>query len=104
MAASHSSPSLRKQLFRWVVWPVGLTLLGSTLLLYQLTLYLGLHVMQRYLFQMLPVLCAFGASLVAARESAVVVVTPLRLAAGTLIATLLLALAFLGPWLDGSCG
>ncbi len=88
----------------WRNWRQPVALAAASFLLYQLTLYLGLHVMQRYLFQMLPFLCAFGASLVAARESAVVVVTPLRLAAGTLIATLLLALAFLGPWLDGSCG
>ncbi len=88
----------------WRDWRHPFVLAGASFLLYQLGLYLGLHVMQRYLFQMLPFLCAFGAGLVATRERAVLAVTRPRLVAGALIATLLLALAFLGPWLDGTCG
>ena len=90
----------------WRHWRRPLVLLVAAFLLYQLALYAGLHVMQRYLFQMLPFLCAFGASLAVLREpqaDAVLVVTPARLALGTMLAVLLLALAFLGPFIDGNC-
>ncbi|MBN8481076.1 MAG: glycosyltransferase family 39 protein [Xanthomonadales bacterium] len=87
----------------WRNWRAPIVIAGASLLAYQLALYLGLHVMQRYLFQMLPFLCAFGAGLVAARDRAVIAVSASRLAVGALLALLLLALAFLGPWLDGTC-
>ena len=92
----------------WQRWRQPLVLFIAAFLLYQLALYAGLHVMQRYLFQMLPFLCAFGASLVVLRERqdearALFAVTPLRIAAGGALAVLLLALAFLGPLIDGNC-
>src|SRR5690606_22903983 len=75
-------------------------------LLYQLALYAGLHVMQRYLFQMFPFLCAFGSSLVVLRgneDGGVLAPTPTRLVLGAGLAVVLLGLAFLGPLLDGNC-
>lgn len=90
----------------WRRWREPLVVVVAAFLLYQLALYLGLHVMQRYLFQMLPFLCAFGGAALALRDreaASVLAVTPLRLALGSLLAITLLALALLGPWLDGNC-
>lgn len=90
----------------WRDWRRPLALLVAVYLAYQLGLYLGLHVMERYLFQMLPVLCGFAGSLLArltARGDGALAVTPLRLAAGAVLAIGLLALAWLGPLLDGNC-
>jgi len=90
----------------WRRWREPLALFIAAFLLYQLALYLGLHVMQRYLFQMLPFLCVFGGAVLAMRDheaSPVLATTPARLALGGLLAAVLLALAFLGPWLDGNC-
>lgn len=91
----------------WRRWRDAAVLLVASFLLYQLALYFGLHVMQRYLFQMLPFLCAFAGTLVTLRTqegaAPVLVATPWRIAAGAALATLLLALAFLGPLLDGPC-
>ncbi len=92
----------------WRRWREPLALIVAALLLYQLALYAGLHVMQRYLFQMLPFLCAFAGSamllLVRRGDDAdPLEVTRTRLLLGAILASTLLALAFLGPWLDRSC-
>ncbi len=90
----------------WRRWRQPLATCVGAFLLYQLALYAGLHVMQRYLFQMLPFLCAFGASLVVLRgtgDRGVLAPTPARLALGAALAVVLLGLAFLGPLLDGNC-
>lgn len=93
----------------WRRWRQPLALFAAAFLLYQLALYAGLHVMQRYLFQMMPLLCGFAGSALALlihRDDAhrnVLCVTKPRLAAGAALAATLLALAFLGPMLDGNC-
>ena len=91
----------------WRRWRHAVALLVASFLLYQLALYFGLHVMQRYLFQMLPFLCAFAGTLVTLRAqqctAPVLVVTPWRIAAGAALAASLLAFAWLGPFLDGQC-
>ena len=75
---------------------------------YQLALYLGLHVMQRYLFPFLPFLCGFAGSALAAwtlRRAEVecaLTFTRWRLMLAAILAMLLLGLAYLGPMLDGS--
>ena len=92
----------------WRHWRHPLAAFFGVFLAYQLALYLGLHVMQRYLFQMMPVLCAFGGSFLAALirrdpASSPLRFTPLRIGLGAALALLLLALAWLGPLLDGTC-
>lgn len=90
----------------WRRWRQPVVLVAAAFLAYQLVLYLGLHVMQRYLFQMLPFLCIFGGAALAMRDreaAPALAVTPTRLVLGGLLAAILLALAFLGPWLDGNC-
>ncbi|WP_440224064.1 ArnT family glycosyltransferase [Dokdonella sp. MW10] len=94
----------------WRRWDRAIVLVAAALLLYQLALYSGLHVMARYVFQMMPFLCLFGAPALAAlvhrgQDAAgrVLVVTPLRLVSGCAGTIVLLGLAFLGPWLDGNC-
>ncbi len=93
----------------WRRWRQPLALFAAAFLLYQIALYAGLHIMQRYLFQMMPLLCGFAGSalaLVIHRSDAqrnVLCVTKTRLAAGAALAAILLALAFLGPVLDGNC-
>jgi hypothetical protein len=92
----------------WQRWRHPLVAFSGVFLAYQLALYFGLHVMQRYLFQMMPVLCAFGGSFLAGlirrnTDASPLRFTPLRLALGLGLALLLLGLAWLGPWLDGSC-
>lgn len=92
----------------WRRWRRPLAAFLGLFLLYQLLLYAGLHVMQRYLFQMLPVLCGFaGSFLVAAvdreRRSEVLAQGRWRIALGAALAVLLLGLAWLGPILDGNC-
>jgi len=102
----------------WRRWRAPLALFSGAFIAYQLALYLGLHVMQRYLFQMLPFLCVFGGVLLAvlvqrARgRGAAIVAAPagdyfhfsaMRIFAGLILAVALLCLAFLGPVLDGAC-
>lgn len=92
----------------WRRWRESLVLIVAALLLYQLALYAGLHVMQRYLFQMLPFLCAFAGSAIMllarrADRTGLLEVSRTRLSLGAMLAATLLALAFLGPWLDGAC-
>ena len=64
--------------------------------------------MERYFFQMQPLLCGFAGSFLAAmvgREDAapVLVFTRGRWLIGAVLAALLLGLAWLGPILDGTC-
>lgn len=102
----------------WRRWRAPLALFSVAFIAYQLALYLGLHVMQRYLFQMLPFLCIFGGLLLAvlvqrarARRATTVAASvgdlfhfsAMRLVAGLILAAALLCLAFLGPVLDGAC-
>jgi 4-amino-4-deoxy-L-arabinose transferase-like glycosyltransferase len=92
----------------WRRWRRPLAAFLGLFLVYQLLLYAGLHVMQRYLFQMLPVLCGFAGSFlvgVGRREhrSEVLVLSRWRVALGAGLALLLLGLAWLGPILDGNC-
>jgi hypothetical protein len=92
----------------WRRWREPLLLFFVVFLAYQLALYLGLHVMERYVFQMLPVMCAFGGSVIAAmfhrgQASPCLAVSPLRLVSGLILAVILLSLAWLGPVLDGQC-
>ena len=77
---------------------------------YQLALMSVLHVKARFLFPMIPFLCAFAGTFYARLSPAFagaarapVAFTPLRLACGAALAALLLALAFAGPALDGLC-
>lgn len=78
---------------------------------YQLALMLPLHVKARFLFPLLPLLCGLAASWLAslARRAAAataagpIALTPLRLGLGAALAALALALAWLGPVLDGTC-
>lgn len=72
---------------------------------YQLALYLGLLVIGRYLLPLMPVFCGFAGNALAhaLRRDAGAQTTWPRLAAGALLAALLLGLAFAGPWLDGYC-
>lgn len=93
----------------WRRWERPLALIVGGFLLYQLALYSGLHIMQRYLFQMMPFLCGFAGSALAAfstrkdRSSDVLSFTPIRIGVAISLAALLLGLAFLGPTLDGNC-
>lgn len=93
----------------WRRWNQPLALIVGGFLLYQLAIYSGLHVMERYLFQMMPFLCGFAGSALAAlsarnaRSSGVLDFSPARLVSAAALAALLLGLAFLGPVLDGNC-
>jgi hypothetical protein len=87
-----------------------LQLLVALLVAYQLALFLLVHVKARFLLPLTPVLCGLAGSWLAAlrarlggtREDAIAFM-PLRLAVGTVLAALLLVLAFAGPALDGAC-
>ena len=86
-----------------------LAALTAAFLLYQLALYFGLHVMERYLFQMLPFMCGFAGSALArftsrANAPETLAISPLRMTVASVLALLLLGLAWLGPLLDGNCG
>ncbi len=75
---------------------------------YQLALFLGLHIMERYFFQMQPLLSGFAGSFLAAvtqrdDSTSALSFSRWRLLAGSLLAAILLGLAWLGPWLDRSC-
>lgn len=87
----------------WRRWRDPLLLCIVAFFGYQLALYLGLHVMQRYLFPFLPFLCGFAGSALAGLGSpdGAVVANRWRLLAGALLALVLLGLAWLGPLLDG---
>lgn len=93
----------------WRNWQRPFAAFCAVYLGYQLALFLGLHVMERYFFQMQPILCGFAGSFVAAlidrkTPSTTIAFSPGRWIAASLIAALLLGLAWLGPVLDGTCG
>jgi 4-amino-4-deoxy-L-arabinose transferase-like glycosyltransferase len=80
-------------------------------LAYQLALIGVLHVKARFLFPMIPFLCAFAGTFYAGLRARVagsdvegLAFTAPRLALGAIFAALLLVLAFAGPTLDGLCG
>ena len=83
--------------------------LGSWLLLgflgYQLAIYFGLLAISRYLLPMMPVMCGFAGDAYARPAGAGdgASFTRLRLIAGSLLAALLLFLAFAAPWIDAYC-
>ncbi len=92
----------------WRNWRQPFALFCAVYLGYQLALFLGLHVMERYFFQMQPLLCGFAGSFLAAlivREeaSSALAFTRRRWLIGAALAMLLLGLAWLGPILDGAC-
>lgn len=92
----------------WHRWSKPLAAFVAVYLAYQLALYLGLHVMQRYLFQMMPFLCGFAGSFLAVLvqrggAQSALVSSRWRLAAGAGLGLVLLGLAWLGPILDGNC-
>jgi hypothetical protein len=75
---------------------------------YQLALMLIIHVKARFLFPMMPLLCGFAGSFLAAsfaRDEVrdAIALTPRRLAIGAALAALLRFLAFAGPALDHLC-
>ena len=90
-----------RRLLQWLV---------VLLLAYQLTLFALIHVKARFLLPLLPFLCGFAGSWLAALRArtrgsgeAAIAFTPLRLGTGAALAALLLLLAFAGPALDGLC-
>lgn len=89
----------------WRRWRQPLAIAIGLFFGYQLALYLGLHVMQRYLFPFLPFLCGFAGSALAAwtgrSDAAATTISRPRLLAGAVLAMLLLGLAWLGPVFDG---
>ena len=92
----------------WRRWSKPLAAFVAIYLVYQLALYSGLHVMQRYLFQMMPFLCGFAGSFLATIIQRNTAETALkfnrwRMALGSGLTLLLLCLAWLGPILDGNC-
>ena len=100
-AAAFGIAGWRRRPDRWMVL---LAVFGA----YQLALFGLIHVKARFLLPMLPFLCGFAASFLCAwRERGdarlAIALTPPRLAAGALLAALLLFLAFAGPWLDHPC-
>ncbi|MEZ5461072.1 glycosyltransferase family 39 protein [Dokdonella sp.] len=92
----------------WRRWRQPLIAFVAVYLVYQLALYFGLHVMQRYLFQMMPLLCGFAGSFLALlvqRDTvqSALAVSRWRISIGAALALTLLGLAWLGPVLDGNC-
>lgn len=92
----------------WCRQPDRWLLLIAALGAYQLALFALVHVKARFLLPMMPFLCGFAASFLCAwRErtdaGSTIALTPVRLAAGAVLAALLLLLAFAGPFLDGLC-
>lgn len=92
----------------WRRWNQPFAAFCAIYLGYQLALFLGLHIMERYFFQMQPLLCGFAGSFLAALiqrggSSSALSFTRWRVLSGSLLAALLLGLAWLGPVLDRSC-
>jgi len=100
----------------WRRRPDRLLAIIGLFIAYQLVLFLPLHVKARFLLPMLPFLCGFAGSFLAALRQRgspsgtpsvaltdAIALTPPRLALGTALAALLLFLAFAGPALDHLC-
>lgn len=94
----------------WRRRPDRLALVAALFLAYQLALFALVHVKARFLLPMLPFLCGFAGSFLAAlraraamprREA--IAFTPPRLLLGAALALLLLFLAFAAPALDRLC-
>jgi len=88
---------------------IGLWLIAAYVI-YQLALMSVLHVKARFLFPMIPFLCAFAGTFfanlkarAAGADTEPLAFTIPRLAGGAVLAALLLMLAFAGPALDGLC-
>ncbi len=92
----------------WRRWLHPFAAFCALYLAYQLALFLGLHVMERYFFQMQPLLCGFAGSFLAVllrREASqdVLSFARWRWLVGGVVAIVLLGLAWLGPVFDGAC-
>lgn len=92
----------------WRRWRDPLVWWTALFFVYQLGLYLLLHVKARFLLPMMPFLCAYAGSALAsftrpAPDAAVRLQGGARWAIAGGLAALLLILALLGPWLDHSC-
>lgn len=96
----------------WRRRPDALLLVVTLFAGYQLALFALIHVKARFLLPLLPFLCGFAGSFLAALRrrttgaaaaDAAIALTPPRLAAGAALAALLLFLAFAGPALDRLC-
>lgn len=92
----------------WRRWRQPLAAFVGAFLLYQLALYFGLHVMQRYLFQMMPLLCGFAGSFLAVlvqrdKRPTALVCSRSRISMGAALGLVLVFLAWMGPILDGNC-
>lgn len=97
-------------LVRWRWQPAWLVI--GLYVVYQLGIFLLLHVKARFLLPMVPILCGMAGSFLAAiwsrwRQPGAIAVSlllaPWRIFAGAGLAALLLWLAFGGPILDGQC-
>lgn len=95
----------------WRRRPDRLAWIVALFLAYQVALFLLIHVKARFLLPMLPFLCGFAGSFLAAlrargrpdADTRAVATTLPRLALGAALAALLLFLAFAGPLLDHPC-
>ncbi len=91
----------------WRRWRRPLLWVLVALVGYQLALYAGLHVKTRYVLQLWPVFCGFAGSawvrIAGRRPVPELRVTRPRLWLGAGLASLLIWLAFSGPYLDGAC-
>ncbi|MEO7936650.1 MAG: glycosyltransferase family 39 protein [Dokdonella sp.] len=92
----------------WRRWLHPFAAFCALYLAYQLALFLGLHVMERYFFQMQPLLCGFAGSFLAVLMRRDITQDALsftrwRWLVGGVLAVVLLGLAWLGPVLDGPC-
>ena len=92
----------------WRRWTRPFAAFCGLYLAYQLALFLGLHVMERYFFQMQPLLCGFAGSFIAVlrhRDASrdALSFARWRWILGAALAILLLSLAWLGPAFDGAC-
>lgn len=92
----------------WRRWREPLIWWSALFFVYQLGLYLLLHVKARFLLPMMPFLCAFAGSALASLQrpdatAAVHLQGAMRWMIAASLAALLLLLALAGPWFDQSC-
>lgn len=93
----------------WRRWREPLVGFTAVFFVYQLGLYLLLHVKARFLLPMMPFLCAFAGSALASLQrpdpaAAVWLHGAARWVIAAALTALLLMLALAGPWFDRSCG